>query len=201
MSSGASALWGARAPNGSRSSIITEGQAMARIRTHPGEVLREELMKSLGLSANALPLALRVPATRIGDILCTKKPRAVTADTAIRLARHFGTTEEFWRGRGPPSPCPLPRDGGQVEIGGDRARRAAAGGDRRYNDPARALFRHRPGILARPNTPSPCPLPSDGGEVEIGGDRAGGAAVGWPGSVGEGGTRKERGGCAEQIRA
>ncbi len=42
---------------------------MARIRTHPGEVLREELMKSLGLSANALPLALRVPATRIGDIL------------------------------------------------------------------------------------------------------------------------------------
>jgi len=69
---------------------------MTRIRTHPGEVLREEFMKPLGLSANALALALRVPATRIGDILRTEKSRAVTADTAIRLARYFGTTPEFW---------------------------------------------------------------------------------------------------------
>src|SRR5260370_37474844 len=69
---------------------------MARIRTHPGEVLREEFMKPLGLSANALALALRVPATRIGDILRTEKPRAVSADTAIRLGRYFGTTPEFW---------------------------------------------------------------------------------------------------------
>jgi len=69
---------------------------MTRIRTHPGEVLREEFMKPFGLSANALALALRVPATRIGDILRTEKPRAVTADTAIRLARYFGTTPEFW---------------------------------------------------------------------------------------------------------
>ena len=53
-------------------------------------------MKPLGLSANALALALRVPATRIGDILRIEKPRAVTADTAIRLARYFGTTAEFW---------------------------------------------------------------------------------------------------------
>ncbi len=69
---------------------------MARIHTHPGEVLREEFMKPLGLSANALSLALRVPATRIGDILRTEKPRAVTADTAIRLSRYFGTSAEFW---------------------------------------------------------------------------------------------------------
>jgi antitoxin HigA-1 len=69
---------------------------MTRIRTHPGEILREEFMKPLGLSANALALAPRVPATRIGDILRTEKPRAVTADTAIRLARYFGTTPEFW---------------------------------------------------------------------------------------------------------
>jgi addiction module HigA family antidote len=69
---------------------------VTRIRTHPGEVLREEFMKPLGLSANALALALRVPATRIGDILRAEKPRAVTADTAIRLARYFGTTPEFW---------------------------------------------------------------------------------------------------------
>jgi addiction module HigA family antidote len=69
---------------------------MARIRTHPGEVLREEFMKPLGLSANALALALRVPATRIGDILRAEKPRTVTADTSIRLARYFGTSPEFW---------------------------------------------------------------------------------------------------------
>jgi hypothetical protein len=53
---------------------------MARIRSHRSEVLREEFMKPLGLSANALALALRVPATRIGDILRAEKPRAVTAD-------------------------------------------------------------------------------------------------------------------------
>jgi addiction module HigA family antidote len=69
---------------------------MSRIRTHPGETLREEFMKPLGLSANALALELRVPATRIGDILRTEKPRAISADTAIRLARYFGTTPEFW---------------------------------------------------------------------------------------------------------
>lgn len=67
---------------------------MARIRTHPGEVLREEFMKPLGLSANALSLALRVPPTRIGDIL--REERAVSADTAMRLARYFGTSPEFW---------------------------------------------------------------------------------------------------------
>jgi antitoxin HigA-1 len=69
---------------------------MARIRTHPGEILREEFMKPLGLTANALALSLRVPATRIGDILRAEKPRAVSADTAIRLGRYFGTTPEFW---------------------------------------------------------------------------------------------------------
>jgi addiction module HigA family antidote len=68
----------------------------ARTRTHPGEILREEFMRPLGLSANALALALRVPATRIGDILREDKPRAVSADTAIRLARYFGTSPQFW---------------------------------------------------------------------------------------------------------
>jgi antitoxin HigA-1 len=51
-------------------------------------------VKPLGLSAKALALALRVPATRIGDILRMEKPRAVTADTAIRLARYVGTVDE-----------------------------------------------------------------------------------------------------------
>ena len=59
---------------------------MPRIRTHPGEVLREEFMKPLGLSANALAMALRVPATRIGAIIRHDHPRAVSADTALRLA-------------------------------------------------------------------------------------------------------------------
>jgi antitoxin HigA-1 len=53
-------------------------------------------MQPLGLSANALALALRVPATRIGAIVRHHRPRAVTADTALRLARYFGTTPEFW---------------------------------------------------------------------------------------------------------
>jgi addiction module HigA family antidote len=69
---------------------------MARIRTHPGEVLREEFMLPLKLSANALALALRVPATRIGDIIRDEKPRSVSADTALRLGRYFGTTPQFW---------------------------------------------------------------------------------------------------------
>ncbi len=69
---------------------------MARIRTHPGEVLREEFMKPLGLSANALALELHVPANRMSAIIRRKSPRAVTADTAMRLARYFGTSAQFW---------------------------------------------------------------------------------------------------------
>ncbi len=61
---------------------------------HPGEVLREEFLAPLGMSANALALALRVPATRINDIVNEK--RGITADTALRLSRYFGTTARFW---------------------------------------------------------------------------------------------------------
>jgi addiction module HigA family antidote len=69
---------------------------MARVRTHPGEVLKEEFMAPLGLSANRLAIELAVPATRIGDIIRVENPRAITADTALRLARYFGTTPAFW---------------------------------------------------------------------------------------------------------
>jgi addiction module HigA family antidote len=65
-----------------------------RITTHPGEVLSEEFLKPLDLSINALAIALRVPANRIGGII--KGKRSVSADTAMRLARYFGTTPEFW---------------------------------------------------------------------------------------------------------
>jgi len=59
-------------------------------------VLGEEFLKPLGMSVNALAMALRVPATRIGAII--KGERAVTADTALRLARFFRTSPEFWMG-------------------------------------------------------------------------------------------------------
>lgn len=61
---------------------------------HPGEVLAEEFLGPLGLSQNKAALAMRVPARRINEIV--KGKRAVTADTALRLARYFGTTPDFW---------------------------------------------------------------------------------------------------------
>jgi addiction module HigA family antidote len=61
---------------------------------HPGEFLREEYLIPLEMSANALATALRVPATRINDI--ARERRAVTADTALRLARYFGGDAQSW---------------------------------------------------------------------------------------------------------
>ncbi len=63
---------------------------------HPGEILREEFMKPRGLSQNALARALNVPPRRINEIVLEK--RGITADTALRLARYFGTTAELWTG-------------------------------------------------------------------------------------------------------
>lgn len=65
-----------------------------RIKTHPGEVLREEFLEPLGLSVNGLAMALRVPASRMNEIV--RERRGITADTAMRLARYFGTTPQFW---------------------------------------------------------------------------------------------------------
>ena len=61
---------------------------------HPGEILREEFMVPIGLSAHGLAMALRVPATRIADIV--KERRGITADTAYRIALYFGTSAELW---------------------------------------------------------------------------------------------------------
>ena len=61
---------------------------------HPGEILREDFMKPLGLSVNRLALELHVPATRIGEIV--NERRRITAETALRLARYFQTNAEFW---------------------------------------------------------------------------------------------------------
>ena len=73
-------------------SDIDTGEQLASV--HPGHVLKHEFLEPLGLTAHALSLALRVPANRITTILAGQ--RAVTADTALRLARHFGTSPGFW---------------------------------------------------------------------------------------------------------
>ena len=65
-----------------------------RIRTHPGEILRDEFLAPLGMSANALARELQVPPNRITAIV--NGTRSVTADTALRLGRYYGTTPEFW---------------------------------------------------------------------------------------------------------
>jgi len=64
--------------------------------THPGEVLLEDFLKPLGMSQYALAQALDVPEIRISEIVRSK--RAITPDTALRLARYFGTSAEFWLG-------------------------------------------------------------------------------------------------------
>jgi addiction module HigA family antidote len=61
---------------------------------HPGEILREEYMKPLDLSINRLALDLHVPVSRISDIVHEK--RVITSNTALRLARYFGTSAEYW---------------------------------------------------------------------------------------------------------
>ncbi len=63
---------------------------------HPGEVLLEEFLKPMGLSQHQLALSIGVDARRINEIVLGK--RRITADTALRLARFFGTTPQFWMG-------------------------------------------------------------------------------------------------------
>lgn len=61
---------------------------------HPGEILREDFLEPLGMSVNTLSGELHVPASRLNDIALER--RGVTPDTALRLARYFGTSERFW---------------------------------------------------------------------------------------------------------
>jgi len=63
---------------------------------HPGEVLLEEFLKPMSISQNRLALSISVPARRINEIVLKK--RRITADTALRLAKFFGTSAEFWLG-------------------------------------------------------------------------------------------------------
>ncbi|MDA2918038.1 HigA family addiction module antitoxin [Desulfobacterota bacterium AH_259_B03_O07] len=63
---------------------------------HPGEILLEEFLKPMGISQNRLALDIRVPARRINEIVQGK--RRITADTALRLAKYFGMSPQFWLG-------------------------------------------------------------------------------------------------------
>src|SRR5579863_10339194 len=63
-------------------------------RVHPGEILREEFLKPMSMSAYELAKRLHVPAPRINDIVLER--RGISADTAVRLSRFYGTTEQFW---------------------------------------------------------------------------------------------------------
>jgi len=80
------------------SSMITSGGGTALAKklkpVHPGEMLREEFLAPNKLSMNKLAMDLRVPVTRIADIVAER--RGITPDTALRLARYFKTTAEFW---------------------------------------------------------------------------------------------------------
>ena len=61
---------------------------------HPGEIIREEYLEPLRMSVNGLAVALRVPASRINDVV--RQKRGISIDTAQRLARYFSTTPQFW---------------------------------------------------------------------------------------------------------
>ena len=100
MSNGASAFHGAGETHlKSKSRITTEDSATGSADLepiHPGEILEEEYMRPLGLSANELARRIDVPVTRISEIV--RGNRGITADTALRLARLLGTSSELWLG-------------------------------------------------------------------------------------------------------
>src|SRR6202023_3267191 len=77
-----------------RNTSFPASRTFSPVPVHPGEHLREDFMQPLGLSVNALALALRVPATRILAIVNQK--RRISPDTALRLARYFKMSPEFW---------------------------------------------------------------------------------------------------------
>jgi addiction module HigA family antidote len=111
----------------SKSSTTTERRRRKAGRdfppAHPGDVLREDFLKPLGLSQYALAKALDVPEIRISQVVNAK--RAVTPDTALRLARYFGTTAEFWLGMQATYDLAIARDRLAGKIEADVKPRAA----------------------------------------------------------------------------
>src|SRR5438093_3584088 len=81
---------------------------------HPGEILLEEFLKPLGMSMNKLAEQLRVPANRVTQIV--EGRRSVTGETALRLARYFGTSPEFWLGMQKDYDLQVARDEFEAEV-------------------------------------------------------------------------------------
>ena len=81
---------------------------------HPGEILREDFMAPLGLSANKLALDLRVPVTRVAEIVHAR--RGITPDTALRLGRYFNTSARFWMNLQTAYDLDLARDESEGDI-------------------------------------------------------------------------------------
>src|SRR6202049_256456 len=71
---------------------VTSGKRLALI--HPGEILRDDFLQPMKISVYALAQAIKVPRSRVNDVVLGR--RSITADTAFRLARYFGTSPEFW---------------------------------------------------------------------------------------------------------
>jgi len=94
VESGESPLISFAVTNGLRYYLAVMGRRLKNV--HPGEVLAEEFLTPLGVSAYRLAKEIGVPATRVSEILHGR--RAITADTALRLAKYFGTSAKFWLG-------------------------------------------------------------------------------------------------------
>lgn len=73
---------------------ISPLRSTRRRKIHPGEILREEFLKPIGISSYELAKRIHVPAPRVNDIVLER--RGISAHTAVRLSRFFGTTEQFW---------------------------------------------------------------------------------------------------------
>jgi antitoxin HigA-1 len=119
MTNGESVSYGATALRMmSKSSTIIRIQTMSKPKRlppiHPGEILREEFLKPLGLSMNKLAGALHVPANRVSQIV--EGRRTVTGETALRLARYFGTSPEFWLGMQKDYDLQIARDSFEAEV-------------------------------------------------------------------------------------
>jgi addiction module HigA family antidote len=91
---------------------------------HPGAVLREDFLKPLNLAASRLAIELHTPVSRINDIV--RERRAVTADTALRLGRYFGTSPQFWMNLQTKYDLDVAEDRGMRTIGREVRRAAAA---------------------------------------------------------------------------
>ena len=107
----------------SRLSTTTEKTRKALAPVHPGEILREEFLSPLGMTPYAVAAALRVPRTRIERLVREETP--VTPDTALRLARYFGTTPDFWLGLQAQYDIEVAQDGMSKDIEAIKPRKIA----------------------------------------------------------------------------